>query len=141
MDYSTKGRRVVAAVIEQQGRLLVCQRPAQKRHGVQWEFPGGQLEAGEDLFAAASRELHEELGLVLIALGDVLHRDRDPGSPYVVEFAPATVEGVPQLNEHQALRWERMEALLELDLAPVDRAFVEAVHDQRAGGNRLPPRE
>ena len=59
--------RVVAAVIERASdegaRLLVCRRPAHKRHGGLWEFPGGKVEAGEDLLHAARRELAEELAL------------------------------------------------------------------------------
>jgi 8-oxo-dGTP pyrophosphatase MutT (NUDIX family) len=48
---------VVAAVIERDGRLLVCQRPAHKRHGGLWEFPGGKCDPGESDAEAARREL------------------------------------------------------------------------------------
>jgi 8-oxo-dGTP pyrophosphatase MutT (NUDIX family) len=53
---------VLAAVIRRQDRYLVCRRPAHKRHGGLWEFPGGKLEPGETLLEAARRELREELG-------------------------------------------------------------------------------
>ena len=49
--------RVVASVIEVDGKLLVCQRPAHKRHGGLWEFPGGKIEPGESDFEAVEREL------------------------------------------------------------------------------------
>ena len=51
--------RVVAAIIEQKGRLLICQR---RRGGIlelRWEFPGGKLRAGETPLAGLARELRE----------------------------------------------------------------------------------
>ena len=50
----------MAAVIERDGKLLVCRRPGHKRHGGLWEFPGGKLEPGETIVDAARRELDEE---------------------------------------------------------------------------------
>ena len=61
--------RVIAAVVWRGDRLLVCQRPAHKRHGGLWEFPGGKVEAGESDAAAARRELREELGVEVTAVG------------------------------------------------------------------------
>ncbi|MFL5614828.1 MAG: NUDIX domain-containing protein [Gemmatimonadaceae bacterium] len=61
--------RVIAAVIERGGRLLVCQRPEHKRHSGLWEFPGGKLEPNEDDVTAARRELRDEPILELVAAG------------------------------------------------------------------------
>jgi mutator protein MutT len=52
---------VVAAIIEQDQNILVCQRKAGGPHAGKWEFPGGKVEAGESLEAALARELREEL--------------------------------------------------------------------------------
>src|SRR5258708_6415849 len=52
---------VVAAIIERDGRFLLCRRNPLKRHGGLWEFPGGKLESGENHCDAAKRELYEEL--------------------------------------------------------------------------------
>ena len=52
---------VVAAVIEQDGEILVCQRRRGSRHELKWEFPGGKVEPGEEPRAALIRELQEEL--------------------------------------------------------------------------------
>ena len=52
---------VVAALIERQGRILICQRPAQKARGLLWEFVGGKVEAGETKEQALIRECREEL--------------------------------------------------------------------------------
>src|SRR5437016_11546798 len=54
---------VVAAVIERDGRMLICRRKPGGRHPLKWEFPGGKVESGEDPREALARELREELGV------------------------------------------------------------------------------
>ena len=117
--------RVLAAVIERNGRCLLCQRPHHKRHGGLWEFPGGKLEAGESLAQAAARELMEELGLAAEHAGDVVFSVRDPGSVFQIEFVPVTAAGEPQPLEHAALQWVTLVQALALPLAPSDRRYVE----------------
>jgi 8-oxo-dGTP diphosphatase len=116
--------RVVAAVVEREGRLLLCRRPAGKRHAGLWEFPGGKLLPGESVADAVRRELAEELAVEVLAVGDRLLALPDPGSAFVVEFYPVKIAGEPQALEHDALGWFRTEELADLDLAPSDRAFV-----------------
>ena len=120
--------RVVAAVIVRDGKYLVCQRPLHKRHGGLWEFPGGKLEDGESLLEAAQRELAEELQVEVLAVGDVLYRRQDPGSPFVIEFVETTINGEPQTVEHPAVYWASMRQLAEVALAPTDRAFAEQLN-------------
>ncbi len=57
---------VVAAVIERGGKVLICQRRANERHALKWEFPGGKVEKGESLTQALERELNEELGITAL---------------------------------------------------------------------------
>lgn len=117
--------RVLAAVVRAGDRYLVCQRPAHKRHGGLWEFPGGKLEAGESLLEAAIRELDEELGVVVTGVEEPLFEIADPGSVFVIEFVPTTIVGTPECLEHAALAWARLEELPAMELAPSDRRFVE----------------
>jgi 8-oxo-dGTP diphosphatase len=131
--------RVVACVIERGGRLLVCQRPEHKRHGGLWEFPGGKLEEGETHLDGARRELGEELGIEVTAVGPVDFAMVDPGSRFRIEFVPATAEGEPRCIEHTRVAWLAERALLELPLAPSDLAYARYRVDggRGAGGDRL----
>jgi mutator protein MutT len=125
--------RVVAAVVRRYGRLLVCQRPAHKRHGGLWEFPGGKLEPGESVFDGARRELAEELRVTVRTVDEAPELSvADPGSEFVIEFHGAEIDGDPRCIEHTSLAWVTPEQLLTLPLAPSDREF--ALHLQRERG-------
>lgn len=116
--------RVVASVIEREGKFLICQRPSDKRHGGLWEFPGGKVENGESDFEAVQRELCEELGVEVIEVGPVRFSVSDPGSHFIIEFLLVSILGQPQCLEHAAVTWLREHELLELPLAPSDRQYV-----------------
>ena len=115
--------RVLAAVIRDGDRYLLCRRPRHKRHGGLWEFPGGKIEPGEGLLGAARREMKEELGLDVVAVGETLLSRRDPGSPFVIEFVPVQVRGTPQALEHEEIRWVAAGEATGLELAPSDLVF------------------
>jgi 8-oxo-dGTP diphosphatase len=66
-------KRVVAALIEKDGKLLVCQRTRHQTMPLKWEFPGGKIEEGEQPRDALRRELDEELG-ILATIGDEVSR-------------------------------------------------------------------
>ena len=116
---------VVAAVIRRGSRVLLCQRPAHKRHGGLYEFPGGKCNGGETIDQAIARELLEELGVTVTAVGSVLHSIHDPGSPFVIHFTDVRIDGTPVTIEHSDLQWVTFNEALYFDLAPSDRRFVE----------------
>lgn len=66
-------KRVVAALIEKEGKLLVCQRTRHQTMPLKWEFPGGKIEEGEQPRDALRRELDEELGIAA-TIGDEVSR-------------------------------------------------------------------
>ncbi len=66
-------KRVVAGLIVQDGKLLVCQRTRHQTMPLKWEFPGGKIEEGEQPRDALRRELEEELG-ILAAVGEEVKR-------------------------------------------------------------------
>jgi 8-oxo-dGTP diphosphatase len=117
--------RVVAAVISRGDKLLVCQRPAHKRHGGLWEFPGGKCEPGESDADAIRRELAEELGVETVAVGDTECEIADPESPFLIVFVAANIDGEPVAGEHTATAWASLDELFSMPLAPSDRRYLE----------------
>lgn len=115
---------VLAAVIRRGDRYLLALRPTRKRHGGLWEFPGGKLEDGESWLQAARRELREELGVHVVAVGEPSYRRRDRGSPFEIVFVPVEIEGEPEALEHQEVRWVAPATMRAMPLAPVDAEFA-----------------
>ncbi|MCL4402621.1 MAG: (deoxy)nucleoside triphosphate pyrophosphohydrolase [Acidobacteria bacterium] len=118
---------VVAGLIEREGRLLVCRRRADQRHPLQWEFPGGKVEPGEEPRAALTRELEEELG-IRGATGAEIERYRFqyPGrNPIVLIFYRVErFEGEPRNLIFEEIRWELPERLPQYDFVEGDLAFL-----------------
>jgi 8-oxo-dGTP diphosphatase len=119
--------RVLAAVIQRDDRFLVCRRPLHKRHGGLWEFPGGKVEPPESDASAARRELREELGVEVTAVGKELFAAHDDNSPYLIAFTEVDIQGTPSCHEHLDLRWCALSELGSLPLAPSDLQFVHRV--------------
>lgn len=128
--------RVLAAVVRRGDRYLLCRRPAGKRHGGCWEFPGGKVDPGETSLAAVRRELREELGVEVAVVGPPRFERRDPGSPFLLEFVDVEIRGEPVPTEHEEVRWVAVEDMAALPLAPVDRVFVEEVLEPLARRTR-----
>ena len=97
--------KVVAALIWDRNRFLICQRPAHKARGLLWEYVGGKVEAGETKQEALIRECCEELG-VTISVGDVfmdvVHEYPDI-TVHLTLFHAKITEGTIQLLEHNAV--------------------------------------
>lgn len=117
--------RVVSAIASKGDKLLVCQRPHEKRHGGLWEFPGGKCEPGESVEAAVKREMREELDLEVTDVGTPEFAVRDPDSPYWIVFLPVRILGEPTCREHIGLMWETPTNLRRIPLAPPDRLYLE----------------
>ena len=119
--------RVLAAVARRGDRYLVGRRPAHKRHGGLWEFPGGKLEPGESDEAGLRRELREELDLILEEIGRHLFSVVDRASGFRIDFIEVGIRGEPRCLEHQEIAWLSAAQLQVLPLAPSDEAFVHDV--------------
>jgi len=102
--------QVVCALIEdEEGRLLLAQRPAGKHLAGLWEFSGGKIEAGESPQEALVREIAEELGCV-VAPGEALTPVTHVYETVTVRLIPfrarfADPAARPETREHAALRW------------------------------------
>jgi mutator protein MutT len=126
---------VVAAVIEQDGRFLICQRRRGDRFELQWEFPGGKVQEGETPQHALVRELREELK-VSAQVGREIYRTRHryPELERELEllFFAATLGPEPLVNiAFEQIVWAERARLAEYDFLPADRELV--VHLSRGG--------
>lgn len=124
---------VVAAVIRRGERYLVGRRPPEKQHGGLWEFPGGKVRQGESRLEAAARELEEELGLEVAALGALILSVEEPGSRFVIEFFETVVSGTPRALEHTEVGWFTPDELVRMELAPADAWFARVLSIAFAG--------
>ena len=118
---------VVAALIWDQNRFMICQRPAHKARGLLWEFVGGKVEPGETRQQALVRECREELGITVEpgpVFMEVTHTYPDL-TVHLTLFSASIAEGVPQKLEHNDIRWIRREEVDNYDFCPADRVILE----------------
>ncbi|HYZ85128.1 MAG TPA: (deoxy)nucleoside triphosphate pyrophosphohydrolase [Bryobacteraceae bacterium] len=119
--------KVVAAVIEREGKILVGQRKRGDSHGLKWEFPGGKVEQGELPKAALARELEEELGIqATIGPELIRYEHRYPGRTAIllIFFQVTDFLGEPGNFAFERILWEAPEALPQYDFLEGDRDFV-----------------
>ena len=118
---------VVAALIWQGDRFLICQRPAHKARGLLWEFVGGKVEPGESKPQALIRECREELG-VQLTVGPVFmaltHAYPDL-TVHLTLFEAAIAAGTPQKLEHADIRWIRPDEIPQYPFCPADEAILQ----------------
>lgn len=121
---------VVAAVILQpDGRFLLARRPDGKPYAGYWEFPGGKVEAGESLFHALARELHEELGIEVRHAWPwlVRHFDYEHASVKLHFFRVVAWEGEPHGKESQLLEWQTPGRVEVTPLLPANGPILRAL--------------
>ena len=123
---------VVAALIWDENRFMICQRPAHKARGSLWEFVGGKVEPGESKEEALVRECREELG-VTVDVGDIFmevtHKYPDI-TVHLTLFSASIREGVPQKLEHQDIRWITAEEIGKFSFCPADTEILEKLKKQ-----------
>jgi len=132
-------RTVVAALIQSQGRILVCQRRRGDTFEFFWEFPGGKVQRGESLEKALERELHEELGIAARIGAEIYRRQHTyPELKTPIElifFAAAAPEGEVRNLVFESIEWRQIETLPKLNFLPADKDLVEKL---ASGAIRLP---
>lgn len=128
---STVALVVAAAMLDQDGRLLLQQRPAGKRHGGMWEFPGGKVEPDENPRLSLVREIEEELAVrldaELLTPAGFAEEARTEGHPAIVMllYIARVWRGEIEALEGQRWEWFMPERAVALDLPPMDRALLE----------------
>ncbi|HYW43595.1 MAG TPA: (deoxy)nucleoside triphosphate pyrophosphohydrolase [Bryobacteraceae bacterium] len=121
--------QVVAAILERDGRVLICRRQPQQSHPLQWEFPGGKVEPGETPEQALARELEEELA-IRGAAGEEIARYQYtyPGKDPIelIFFRVTSYDGEPRNLIFREMRWEPPASLPAFDFVEGDRDFLQA---------------
>lgn len=120
---------VTAAIIRRDGKLLICQRPANKNCGLLWEFPGGKIVAGETGEQCIIRECQEELGVTLNVereLSDITYEYPDC-IVHLHFYLCDIVAGVPEKKEHNAITWITQDEVNQYEFCPADKKMLSSV--------------
>jgi len=120
---------VVAALIQSDGKILVCQRKRGTRFGMLWEFPGGKVKTGETHQDALARELNEELG-TLATVGPELYRTSyryaELSDSLELIFFRATLDPKKVRNlDFEQIEWRVLSSLAKLKFLPADKELIE----------------
>lgn len=118
--------QVAAAVIEEDGKILICRRGAGGSCAFLWEFPGGKLEPGETARECVIRECREELG-VDISVDDILAEApyRYPEREVALTFFKAQIRhGEPVMHLHIDCRWVLPSELGNYEFCPANKELI-----------------
>lgn len=122
-----------AALIDVDGRVLICQRPEGKQLAGLWEFPGGKLEAGETPEQCLIRELNEELGIEVnqACLAPFVFASHSYEAMHLLMplYLCRRWEGVVERREHAALAWVEPMKLAAYPMPPADAPLVAYLRD------------
>ena len=125
---------VVAALIWDGEKFLICQRPAHKSNALLWEFVGGKVESGESHAEALIRECREELDIT-VTVGDLfmeLTHTYPDITVHLFLYHAAIAEGVPQMLEHNDLRWITPAEIPQYVFCPADDVILERIKEWKA---------
>ena len=123
---------VVAALIWQGNKFIICQRPPHKARGLLWEFVGGKVELGESKEQALIRECKEELDIFL-SVGDVfmdvVHEYPDI-TVHLTLFNATIAEGEPQKLEHNNIKWITPNEIPNYEFCPADEEMLKRIQSK-----------
>ena len=122
---------VVAALIRDGDRFMICQRPEGKKRALLWEFVGGKVEPGETKEAALIRECMEELAVTVAPqeiFMDVTHEYPDI-TVHLTLFNAIITEGIPQKLEHNDIRFITVDEIPQYDFCPADVEILAKIKE------------
>ncbi len=123
---------VVAALIWDGNRFLICQRPAHKARGLLWEFVGGKTEPGETMEQALIRECQEELDIT-VAPADIFTQvvHEYPDIHIRLTLFNCTIStGTPRLLEHADLKWILPSEIPQFNFCPADEDILQLITER-----------
>ena len=122
-----------AALVDIDGRVLICKRPHGKHLAGMWEFPGGKVEAGETPEACLIRELREELAIEVteacLAPFAFTSHGYDSFHLLMPLYLCRRWNGVVQAREHEAIAWVRPNRMADYPMPPADAPLVAWLRD------------
>ena len=121
-------KRVVAALILKNGKVLVCQRTRHQSMPLKWEFPGGKIEDGEQPRDALRRELEEELGIdaqIGEEVARIRHDYKNGGSVELRFYVVNEYTGEMENRIFRDVRWATWSELPSYDFLEADRELVK----------------
>ena len=118
---------VTAAIIFDNDRFLICQRPEGKNCELLWEFPGGKIEAGETGESCIIRECQEELGIIV---GDVQYfesvtQEYSDRTIHLSFYIAKIISGRLERREHFALDWITYDDTTRYNFCAADKQMLE----------------
>ena len=120
---------VVAALIWDNDKFMICQRPGTKSCAFLWEFVGGKVEPGETKEQALIRECQEELDIT-VSVGDifteVVHEYPDI-TVHLTLFNAVISSGIPKLLEHNDLKWITPDEIPNYNFCPADKDILKLI--------------
>jgi 8-oxo-dGTP diphosphatase len=122
---------VTAAILVENGKVLIaCRRPGASRAGL-WEFPGGKVRPGETPEACLRREIREELGIDIAVgkfVGESIHAYEDQ-SIRLLAYLARIEAGAPVLKDHAAVHWVGFDELARFTFCEADMPFVRMLRE------------
>jgi 8-oxo-dGTP diphosphatase len=122
-----------AALVDPDGRVLICQRPEGKQLAGLWEFPGGKVEKDETPEACLIRELDEELGITVrhACLAPFVFASHAYEAFHLLMplYLIRRWEGQVVAKEHKALAWVKPNGLADYPMPPADAPLVAWLRD------------
>lgn len=124
---------VVAALVWEGEKFMICQRPVHKARGLLWEFVGGKVEQGETKEQALIRECREELAVTVAPRDifmDVVHEYPDL-AVHLTLFNASIAEGVPQKLEHNDIQWITVGEIENYEFCPADETILARLKEEK----------
>src|SRR3954464_11484326 len=122
-----------AALVDADGRVLICQRPEGKQLAGLWEFPGGKVEAGETPEACLIRELEEELGIAVThaCLAPFVFASHEYETFHLLMplYLVRRWDGRVENRHHAALAWVKPVKLPDYPMPPADAPLIAWLRD------------
>jgi 8-oxo-dGTP diphosphatase len=125
---SAKRKQVVAAIIVNNNKILICQRTEDQAMPLKWEFPGGKVEPDEDLRDALHRELDEELGIDAVIgrkIAAIQHTYAGGNGVELHFYRVDLFKSEIQNRIFQDVRWVDRKELITYDFLEADTGLVK----------------